>query len=345
MVIEVEALLREVLPSCPTGDNLEYDPTFASLERAAQGKPEQQIGATVVPAEDPDWPAIEKICVELFARSKDLRVAVLLTRALVHRSGWLGLSSGLEVIRGLLERYWDGVHPQLDPDDDHDPTLRNNTLVGLCDSGMLQAVRCAPLVRSRAFGSVGLREVALATNQNAPPSDRPSITPASVHAAFDDAPAEEVELTRGAVQQAREHLSAIEVVFAERCGGQGPVLERLRQLVSQAERAMQDHVPSAMLASSPDSQEAAGFAGDIPVAAKQAGPSRTGPREISSRQDVLDAIDQICVYFERCEPSSPVPFMLRRCKRLVNSNFVDILRDMAPDALSQIENILGKPEE
>ena len=44
----------------PCGPNLEYDAQFAALERAAVGKPEQQIGTTIVKAEDPDWPLVER---------------------------------------------------------------------------------------------------------------------------------------------------------------------------------------------------------------------------------------------------------------------------------------------
>jgi type VI secretion system protein ImpA len=65
---------------------------------------------------------------------------------------------------------------------------------------------------------------------------------------------------------------------------------------------------------------------------------------VRSREDVLRAIEQICAYYAAYEPSSPVPLLLKRCKRLVNKDFMDIVKDLAPDALSQIETIAGKPE-
>jgi type VI secretion system protein ImpA len=64
--------------------------------------------------------------------------------------------------------------------------------------------------------------------------------------------------------------------------------------------------------------------------------------EIASREDVLRALDKLCAYYARYEPSSPLPILLQRCKRLVPMNFVDIVRELAPDGLGQIELIAGK---
>ena len=62
---------------------------------------------------------------------------------------------------------------------------------------------------------------------------------------------------------------------------------------------------------------------------------------IHDRNDVVRAIDEICRYFDRYEPSSPVPFLLLRAKKLLSMNFMEILRDMTPDSVNQVENICG----
>ena len=64
--------------------------------------------------------------------------------------------------------------------------------------------------------------------------------------------------------------------------------------------------------------------------------------EINSREDVVHVLDKICLYYERCEPSSPIPLLLQRSKRLVSANFMDIVRDLAPEGLAQVENLRGK---
>jgi type VI secretion system protein ImpA len=52
-------------------------------------------------------------------------------------------------------------------------------------------------------------------------------------------------------------------------------------------------------------------------------------------------MDKISSFFERSEPSSPVPLLMQRAKRLVSMSFMDILADIAPDGVKQAKNIGG----
>jgi type VI secretion system protein ImpA len=81
--------------------------------------------------------------------------------------------------------------------------------------------------------------------------------------------------------------------------------------------------------------------GDATVA--DAGPQAQTPVPgvITSREDVVRLLDRMCEYYERSEPSSPIPLLLRRCKRLVSANFLDIVRDVASNAVDQVETLCG----
>ncbi len=59
------------------GPDMEYDPAFLTLEQAAAGKPETQFAA----AEPPQWPLVRELTEELFASTRDLRVAMPWCRA------------------------------------------------------------------------------------------------------------------------------------------------------------------------------------------------------------------------------------------------------------------------
>ena len=157
--MDLEPLLAPVTPEDPSGPDLEYDPAFGEIDRLAQGKPEQQIGNTIVPAEAPDWKVVQKKATDLLGKSKDLRVGAHLTRALLQTTGWPGFALGLGVLRGMIERYWDGVHPRLDPSDDNDPTMRVNVLSSFGELGTLSVVRGTPLVSSRTLGRVSLKDL------------------------------------------------------------------------------------------------------------------------------------------------------------------------------------------
>ena len=59
MSLDIKSLLAEISPENPCGEDLEYDPAFGDMERAAQGKPEQQMGDALVPAQEADWPEVK----------------------------------------------------------------------------------------------------------------------------------------------------------------------------------------------------------------------------------------------------------------------------------------------
>ena len=71
----------------------------------------------------------------------------------------------------------------------------------------------------------------------------------------------------------------------------------------------------------------------------------SGP--IRSRDDAVRAIDAICEYFERTEPTNPAPLMLQRAKRMISQSFLELLNDWAPLALPGVDpaSVTGPPPE
>lgn len=81
------------------------------------------------PAKAADWPRVLKLSNDTLATvSKDLEVAVLLCEALVEREGLAGLKSGLDVVSGLLENFWDSLYPSVVADDEDPLFLRAGRL-------------------------------------------------------------------------------------------------------------------------------------------------------------------------------------------------------------------------
>ena len=67
--------------------------------------------------------------------------------------------------------------------------------------------------------------------------------------------------------------------------------------------------------------------------------------EIRSREEVLILLQKICLYYDRIEPSSPVPLILKRAARLVEMHFMQILQDLSPDAIALVRTITGEKED
>jgi type VI secretion system protein ImpA len=337
--LDIGGLLEEVSPEAPSGENLEYDPAFVELVRLAQGKAEQQMGDAVVAGEEPDWRAVRGGALELLARTRDLRLAVYLTRALLRTDGIPGLSDGLALTHGLIDRYWETVHPQLDPDDDNDPTMRVNTLVALRDEdALLRALRETPLVASRAVGRFSLKDVLVAAGQlPAPTGGDPPPDTTTIDAAVMDTDLESLQATGAALTRARELAGAVEVTLTEKVGvGHAADFSELSSVLKQAGKVVNEWLLRRGVGVETADDEAAG-------------PEGRGERSmsgaISSREDVVRVLDRVCAYFAQHEPSSPVPLLLKRAKRLVSKDFLEILRDLAPDGVAQAEAIRGPDAE
>ncbi len=332
--VDVESLLAPLAPDAPCGENLEYDAEFTAFERALQGKPEVQYGATLVAAEPPDWKAARSQALALFLRTRDLRVAVPLAQALLHADGLGGFADGLRVVAGLLQSAWVGVHPQLDPADGNDPTMRVNSLAALCDAnGTLKAVREAFLVSSRVHGRFSLRDLELASAEAVEGVTRPE--PTVIDAAFMDAELGELQAVAAALAASIEQSTLIENTLQSHVGAaQALDLTPLRSLLSRARAAVAERI--GRRADAPQVTEGAAVG---PAAAVGARPVMAG--DIGSRDDVIRMLDVICEYYRQAEPSSPVPLMLKRARRLVPMGFHEIIADLAPDGLGQVEKILG----
>src|SRR5262245_46453920 len=339
-MLDLEVALSETRDSPPCGPNLEHDLSFFELEQAAQGRPEQVVGTTVRPGEDPKWPKVADLSQQLLVRSKDLRVAVYLTRALTRTEGFPGLSAGLTLILRLLDRYWDQVHPVLEADHGGDPTERLSALAPLTGpDALIKDLRDTYLIDSRVHGQVQAREVEVALGRLAPPT---GVAPGYANLGEINAKIAATFATDQTIpstlNEARERALAIETLVADRIGPAfgfdlKPLLQCLGGLLEVCEAALGTSGPAAASAS-PGAVAQPSDGQRMPVAG-----------EIRTREDAARVLDAVCAFLERNEPSNPAPLLIRRAQRLMQKNFVEIVKDIMPDSLSQIERLAGELEQ
>ncbi len=341
--------LAELDRDAPCGSNLEYENTFLSLTQAAVGKPETQFSA----AEPPDWAQVQSLAEELNGSSHDLRIALLWLRARLRRDGLEVLAPTLQLMRVWLSRWWEPLHPQLD---DGDAYARINVLAELNSlSSVLGDVRQAWVLNDRSIGSIAVRDIEIALGTLLPRDDESPMPRSQIEAMLTDAVASKPALAR----QASDALAALarlsECLTAERSeGGAGlsyaelPDFSLLRQMLeavaeltpepSGADDGESDGDLSALLGSlgiEDSSRQAA------PRAATRGRSAASSGGAIESRQDAVQAIERVCAYLERHEPTNPACQLLRRAQRLIDSNFLQLVREFAPDAVGEVARMLG----
>jgi type VI secretion system protein ImpA len=329
----------------PSGADLEYDPAFMDLMIAAQPVPERQEGASIVPGTEPDYKEVAKKALAVLERSHDLRVAVVLAQARLRLDGYEGLAGVTAFIRGCLETLWDTCHPRLDPDDDDDPTMRINAVMGLSDQDtFLRLLRLAPLAESRTFGRVSLRDLAVAAGEITPPAGSPALDPTAVAAAFKETPADLLRSRLAAARAALADMRAIGAVFDERTPGAGPDLDPPVRLLRRAAARLAEAVGEPEGAAADEPADGAAPAEDGAGAASPASAPPV-PGTVASRADVVAALDRIMAYYARHEPSSPIPLLLQRVRRLVGADFMAIMAELVPDGTDTVRGLAGIRDE
>ena len=333
--ISTGALLEPVSSDQPCGPDLEYSGVM-ELERLAQGKPERQSGNALLPAEEPDWGAVARTALGLAGETKDLRVLVKLTQALLRTEGFSGLANGLALIRATAEQYWECLHPPVDPDDG-DPTARLNTLLGLCDPDLVtRPLRDTPLVQVQGLGRFSLRDIAIASGSLPAPADREPPTLALIDAAFAQVDIDPLQGVSESIAGAIADLRGTEAFVTEQVGAAAAIaFEPLEAVLLEAAKTVRDRLARRGAAEVGASDD------EGPVGATETTRSPAALGDIASREDVARALDRVCDYYRRHEPSSPVPLLLERAKRLATMDFMSIVQDLAPSGLPEVEAIRG----
>lgn len=308
-----------------------------------RGQPGQEFrrddGATIaVEAAETQWSRVLEQAQALLVRSKDLRVAILLTRALLHVEGFPGISIGLALIRRLLQDYWDGLHPRLEPED-QDPTMRLNALAALnAIDSVLGDVRASFILDSRQHGRLRVRDIELAQGRLEPLQGEAKLAQSELEGLLDAARHLSPELA-GQAAAALADLDALVSWLGDQVGSLSlPDLAGLKAMLQLVAAALEPSPGSQPLGQVVDSAAA------IPssLAISRDSPETDILGAIHCREDVVKWLAILCEYLERNEPTNPVQIVLRRAQRMMNMNFLELMQDMAPDGLDQAEKVVGE---
>lgn len=339
-MFKVDDLLVPVSPEDPCGIDLSYDPALHELETLSQGKPETQFSE----AEEPNWKKVRELSLALFGRTKDLRLAIYLIVAELQEEGFLGFDSGLQLLRRLVERYWDTLYPRLDPEFGNDPLERINLISSLSTPEgtfgdpfqILRRVRRAPLCDSQRLGSISLSQIQAANTRPAAPAEGDQPVAAKgpdltlIDAAFRDSDTALLVQTDQSLSSAINELEALSEFLDRTVGVTRSVsFDALKSALLEARKQAGRYLTS--------SGGVLGEESASGIAIDGKGQHAAIPGPIQSRTDVLRSLDAICAYYEATEPSSPVLPLLRRTQQLVGKNFTEILQELAPDTVAQVK--------
>lgn len=328
MALNLEDLLAPVSADDPVGPDLGYDPDRSAIEQAFEIDVSIDASGVAAQAADTDWrPIIQNIGAQSI-KTKDLWLAVYLTRAGALSGSLETVATGALYLAGLLEAYWPSVHPQLEeygfqgrkgPCDSLTAAaqfinpLRNLNLLIHPRLGQFSGADFARF-RSGGEAEAGYREFRLAIDDLG-------------HEALQDI-VEKLDTISSALRRVDQVLTD----NAESGGATNfqPTYDALKEL------------KDAVQAFGPPPEAEAGDAvdagGDGPEDAPVAGKRLSG--QVDTREDVLRALDAISEYYRRREPGHPILVLLQRAREWVGLDFLAILQDIAPGSISEARTVL-----
>lgn len=328
MQIAEAGLLEAIAGDRPCGEDLEDTQLLASFDGY------RLFGQSAPLSAETDWREIRDRSLEALKTSKDFRLLAHLASATVRISGLAEFAQVLAVAAQWLETWGTEVFPRVD----EDAILRRNALNGLADRmAVVDGVRRAPVLVHRQLGTMSIRDIELATGHAQPVEGESPVPDATqLNALLTATAAEELGALAGYLDQALKSLKALEEGMRSQGGSQAaPDFASLATPLARTLKLVNDHLSTR----APVAADLAGSAGDASAPAGAGGAIAVGG--IRSREEATRALDAVADFFRTNEPSSPIPLLLERTKRLVAKDFLAVLEELAPDALPQAKAASG----
>ena len=264
----------------------------------------------------------------------------MLMRAAGGREGLAGFAAGFNVLRETCARFWDELYPPID-DEASDPSEQMMVRVAalgelVSNQGLLRDLQAMPILEARGIGAFSLREINLARGKvTAVPGE--SVPESGL---IDAGLAQDRNLsdTLAHIDSAKGELDQLISDLGERLGADRPDLSPLKRvLVDMADalggsRAGADKTEKASSSQLPSPSDSGGSA---------LGGNGVGVGELRTREQVMAALDNILDYYDRHEPASPIPLLIKRAKRLVPLDFLALMEDLAPASVKQLKELGG----
>jgi type VI secretion system protein ImpA len=330
---EGKVLLEPITADQPCGQNLEDTHRMASFDTFrlfGQATPHDPV---------PEWTGIRDAALEALRESKDLRLLAHLGTALLRTDGLPGFAETLDIAAQWLTAYWNEVYPLVDDD----AMLRRNALNCFADQmAVVEGLRRLPLVSSRQHGRFSLREIEIAAGHGRPAEQEAAPDESQIAAAFGTMPVDGLTRLQESAARALSAIQRIDGTMRSRADGLAPALDPLVAVMTKIDRVLRGHL--AARTNGNGHQADPGDSAIPALAGREVSPSPP-VGAIRSRQDALRALDAVADFFRQTEPASPVPLFLERAKRLVGKSFLEVLADVAPEALAQARAAGGVRDE
>jgi type VI secretion system protein ImpA len=280
----------------------------------------------------------------LLARTRDIRLLVILAKLCVLNRDLAGFAAGVGAIGALLERSWDDLHPR---GDNGDFAARMAPLETLDDlPTVVLPLQYVPLIEDRRLGAIRYRTYLFACGEAQPREGEEVHDAAAIERALGEVELPVLVETRGRFEGLQAALVAIKNACLERAGAtQAPRFDKLLLLVGRILAFLNDAIvkrdPSAARVDPAEASvdvRAGGVDAPVPPAVVSGGPIG----RVRSSRDAAAALHAAADYFSRSEPSNPALLLVRQAEQLMGKSFLDVMRILVPEHVEKAKIVCGK---
>lgn len=351
-VLDFDRLLSPIPGDSPAGVVLKEDfspgsPYYAIKDaRSAARASERSLiwGDDDVSAGDrADWRPVVELGVEILAeRSKDLEVAAWLTEALVRRHGYAGLRDGFRLLLGLVENFWDELHPQ--PDEDGIQT-RIAPLTGLNgqegDGVLVAPIASVPITVPGSYRAMSIADYRQAielekiddAQKRQQRIDQGGVSLQMLQSAVSETPIEHFRDLRDDLREAIDEYRKLTEALDEKCGQDShgypaaPPSSSIRNTLDEC----YEHLANLTNHLFPDEAPSGQAEGQAGAAAAPA----MGAQRVETREQAFQSLLQIAAFFKRTEPHSPISYALEQAVRWGKLPLPELLTELITDSVSR----------
>jgi type VI secretion system protein ImpA len=271
----------------------------------------------------------------LLARTRDIRLLVILAKLSVLNRDLVGFESAVCAIQELLKQRWDEVHPRGHEDVFNARTAALETLDDLPQ--VIFPLQYTPFVHHPRIGQIGYRNYMIATGEVPAREGEGAHDLTAIENALMEADLAQLVEARGRFEALRTALADIRRVCTDEAGfEQAPKLERLPALVDKIRSLLNDVIvkrdPTSALETASSVEGVEPGADAAPIG------------ELRSLADVADALAAIADYFVCKEPSNPALLLVRQAEQLMGKSFVEVMQILVPKHVEEAAIYIGKEQ-
>lgn len=365
-LIDLKEIAAPISQEKPAGENVRYHPIYDFI-RIARTDEDDELpkGIWLFDAKRSEWEKVAKYCyLTLVKLSKDLNVAIWLLEALYHTKGVSGIIVGLDILKKMVDVFWDDLYPPIEQDDFE---YRVSPFVWLNEK-FSEKVMLTPIsVSSLKDTSYSYADVVMVQdfetrwkrfgqNKPFPPSQ---MTFADVQKGMALTSGSFYASLRDALVLALEKLSDLNDLLDQKCANQSPSLANLRKVFSDILQFISKHAvfedqilpmeqsgeisPSIPMAVTQDQVKNMQVQDDIKKNMEQV--QKGYYLNFQNRVQAYEVLNQVADYLLANEPHSPVPYLVKKAVTWSDLSLLDLMTEMGQNEveLNFLKRLLALP--